>query len=431
MKKRNFILLILFVLINSNSAQSQLKQGDALDRVVAIVGNEIILQSDIRGQIALMSQQNPKLNPNDPELYQQLLDALINEKLLIAKAIEDSVEVSDDQIDARFQAFLQTLLHQYGSEERIERVYGKSINRLKFELRDDIRNKLLSANLIQNLIANVNVSPREVSEFFKQYSDSLPKVPEMVEVYHIVRYVKASTEQKQTAIDLARAVRDSLLRGGDFADFAKRYSQDESTANEGGNFGWIERGKVFPEFANAAFSLQINEISLPIETPIGIHLIQVLDKRRESVQTRHILFRITKSEDDREFVVKFLDSLRTEALANNNFSELAKLHTDDKENRPFGGLIGKSPINEFPGAIRSTLERMKDGDISEPIGFNIDPTKPAFHILYKKRTIPEHYANIEDDYEYIEMVALEKKKMTIYNDYIEKLRKEIYWELKK
>lgn len=429
MKKIILTVITLFSLVNI--AASQINKGETMDKVLAVVGNEVILLSDVRGQLAIMAQQDPRINPDDPKLFQELLDALINEKLLITKALEDSISVSDEQIEARWQAFLQTLLQQFGSEERIEQVYKKSINRIKFELRDDIRNKLLSANLIQQILGNVSITPKEVEEFYYAYKDSIPKVPETYEIYHLVKYVDVLKDEKKRTYDLARSVRDSILRGGKFEDFAARYSQDAATARNGGDLGWIGKGRLFPEFENVAYSLEPNEISKPVETPFGYHLIQVLDKKKESIHVRHILFKISQSTDDFNRTRAFLDSLRKVALEKKNFTELARMYSDDKETRGFGGFIGRLPASEIPSNFREQIEKLKDGDISEPLSYNVDKNKPAMHIIWKKATIPEHYATLEQDYDYINDLALDHKKMKIYNDYIQKLRKEIYWEVKK
>ncbi len=430
MKKYMLLSAIAFFAL-SNFALSQLSQGETMDKVIAVVGNEVILQSDILGQMALMAQQNPSIDPKDPVVYQQLLDAIINEKLLITKAIEDSVVVTDDQIEARWQSFLQTLMQQFGSEDRIEQVYKKSISRIKFEIRDDIRNKLLSSNLVQQLIMDVEITPKEVEEFYKKHADSIPIVPETVEISHITKYVKANLDEKKRIYDLARAVRDSILRGGKFEDFAARYSDDAGTASSGGELGWINKGKFFPEFENVAFSLQIDEVSLPVETPFGYHLIQVLDKRKETINTRHILFKVASTNADKDKAIAFLDSLREVSQKYNNFAELAKVYSDDKDSKGFGGLLGRMPIGEMPSNFRVQVESLKDNEVSSPQPYNVDATKPAYHIIWRKRTIPSHRANLSEDFDYLSDMALDMKKMEIYNNFIEKLRKELYWEVKK
>lgn len=430
MKKILLISAVLVFLLATERANSQVSQGETMDKVVAVVGNEIILLSDIRGQLAMMASQNPNIKPDDPVVYKQILDAIINEKLLITKAIEDSIEVTDDQIEARWQAFLQTLLQQFGSEERIEQVYKKTLTRLKFELRDDIRNKMLSSNLVQKIISDINVTPKEVEEFFVSYKDSLPRVPKMVEVYHITKLIKPETDEKQRVFNLARSIRDSILRGGDFAKFAERYSGDAGTATNGGELGWINKGKFFPEFEAAAFALQVNEISMPTETPFGFHLIQVLDKRKDAIQTRHILFKIEQKSSDKDKAIQFLDSLKNLINKGEKFEDLAKIHSDDKDTKGFGGFIGKLPLSEFPSNIRTEIENLKDGEVSAPLSYSLEPTKPGFRLIYKKATIGEHYPNMIDDADYLKESALEMKKMRVYNDYIEQLRKELYWELK-
>jgi peptidyl-prolyl cis-trans isomerase SurA len=428
---KKLIILAILYLFTTNSVFCQLNKGETMDKVLAVVGNEVILLSDVRGQLAMMAQQDPRINPDDPKLFQELLDALINEKLLVTKALEDSIVVTDEQIEARWQAFLQTLLQQFGSEERIEQVYKKSINRIRFELRDDIRNKLLSANLVQQLIGNVSITPKEVEEFYIAYKDSIPKVPETYEIYHIVKYVDVKQDERKRIFELARSVRDSILRGGKFKDFAARYSQDLSTAKSGGELGWVTKGRLFPEFENVAYSLEPNEISKPVETPFGYHLIQVIEKRKESINVRHILFKIKQETEDYERTRQFLDTLRKIALEKNNFTELAKQYSDDRDTRGFGGLIGRLPASEIPSNFREQIDKLKDGEISEPLPYNVDKNKPAFHIIWKKSTIPAHIATLEQDYEYISDIALDHKKMKIYNDFIQKLRKELYWEVKR
>lgn len=426
-----FVLALVCLLIPASRLFAQIEEGMPVDKIAAIVGNEVIMMSDVKGQLIMISQQNPSVNPNDPKAFAMLLDEMINEKLLITKAIEDSIVVSDEQIDQRWQTFLQTLIQQYGSEDRIEKIYQKSISRLKYELRDDIRNKILSSTLIQQKMMNIEISPKEIEEFYNSFKDSLQSVPPQYELYHIVKNVAPDTSAKRSLLNLAKSVRDSLLKGGDFADFAKRYSDDAASAADGGMLGWIEKGKFIAEFESAAFNMQLNEISTPVETPFGYHIIQVLDKRKESMQVRHILFKLSQTSDDKQRTIKFLDSLSTRVKNGESFEELAKLYSDDRESKGFGGYWGTFLINQMPAKLREYIDKIKDGEITEAIPFNTDVNKQSYHIILRKKYIPAHNASMETDSQYISKSALEMKKMKEYNDFIKKLRTELYWEIKK
>lgn len=432
MKKIVLALCItaLVAIASQFTAFAQVENGEALDKVVAVVGNEVILLSDIKGQLALMASQNPNMNPNDPALYKQILDGIINEKLLVVKAVEDSVQVSDEQIDARWQVFLQSLIQQVGSEDRIEQIYQKSVSRLKFELRDEIRNKLLSTGLMQQKFAGVSATSREIQEFYAKYKDSLQIVPPQFEIFHITKIVEPDTSSRNNAYSLAKKVRDSILKGGDFAGYAQTYSGDPGTASLGGDLGWTEKGKFVPEFEKAAFALQTGETSMPIESPFGYHLIQTLDKRKESVHTRHILFKIQQSGADKERAKAYLDSIRTAVAKGASFQEMAKLYSDDKDTKGFGGYVGKLSKKEIGIALAESLEKLKDGEISEALPYQVSSTKQALEIVYKKRFIAEHKATLEDDYKFVEAYALEYKRMNLYTEFIKQLRAELFWEIK-
>lgn len=415
----------------SYTLQAQPQQGEPLDKIAAVVGNEIIMLSDVIGQAAMLAQQNPKINPKDTKVLEQVLDNLINEKLIITKAIEDSIVVSDDQIELRWQSFLQTMIMQFGSEARIEQVYKKSISRLKVDLRDDIRNKILAQSLMQEKFASIKVTSREVEDFYRDFKDSLNPVPDQYELYHIVKYVAADTSSKMQAFNLAKSIRDSITKGGNFADFAKRYSADPGTANSGGELGWFDKGRLFPEFEKAAFLLQTGELSLPVETPYGYHIIETLDKRKDAINTRHILIKVSQSSDDIEKTKSFLEDLKKRAESEKNFETLAKEYSEDKETKGFGGFLGKLSKTEMPQAMQETLEKLPVGEISEPFPYTAELNKQAYNIVFKKSFLAEHRASLEKDYAYIESYASEMKKMKKYGEFIDELRAELYWEIKK
>ncbi|MBM2814940.1 MAG: Peptidylprolyl isomerase [Ignavibacteria bacterium] len=418
------------LLIFPQSALAQLQEGTPVDKIIAVVGDEIILESDLAAKIMFLANQDKTVKLDDPKLRLQVLDAMINEKLLVAKAIEDSVEVSDEEVKQRWDYLIQMYIRQYGSEKRVESVFGMSIKRMQYEYSEIIKKQLLSEKLRRSKFQGISVSPREVEDFFANFKDSLPKIPTQVELYHIVRYVKSNNLQKEEIQKLAQRVRDSLIKGGDFADFAKRYSGDAGTASAGGDLGWFDKGKLFPEFENAAFALQKDEISMPVETPFGFHLIQTLEKKKDAVNTRHILFKIGQNASDVEETKTFLLNLKKRAEAGENFEVLAKEYSEDKDTRGFGGFIGKASLEDLQEFMKDVVAKLPDGGLSEPQAYNADPQKPAYHILFKKKMLMQHTANIKDDYQQIESIAKEYKQNKLFMEWIESLRKTMYWEIK-
>ncbi len=412
-------------------AQAQVKEGQSVDKIVAVAGNEVILQSDVQTQMALLAQQDPSVmkDPNNPEILHRILDALVNEKLILVRAIEDSVNVTDDEVTERLNFQIQSLVQQLGSEKRVEEVYGMSIARIRRDFRDEIRKQLLTERKKQQKFMDIKPSQREVETFFRDYRDSLPLVPEQYELYHIVKYVDATTAAKDEASNLARRVRDSILAGGDFAAFAKRYSADAGSAASGGDLGFVNKGKLVPEYEKIAYSLKPNEISDPIETPFGFHLIQLVEKREGSVNTRHILFKIGQSGDDVERTKAALAELKKQVEGGANFEDLARENSEDEETKAFGGAIGPVEAARL-GDLGSAVTALPDGGVSDPIPYAGSPTKVGFRIVYRKAKVPEHIMSLENDLKRVEQYATMFKRNKMYEDWVKELRNTIYWEIK-
>jgi peptidyl-prolyl cis-trans isomerase SurA len=325
---------------------------------------------------------------------------------------------------------LQSEVQRFGSEKRVEQVYGMSIPRIKNDIKEKIKQNLLVQTLVQQKFAEVKVSQKEIDEFYSTKQDSLPLLPPSVEMFHIVKKVNASSDQKKISYDLAKSIRDSILNGGNFAEFAKKYSSDPGTAESGGDLGWFDKGKLFPEFEKAAFGLSTGELSMPVETPYGFHIIQTLEKKADAINTRHILFKVGQSDSDVENVVKILNELKDRVSKGEAFEDLAKEFSDDKESKGFGGFIGKVPVNELPEPLKILIDSLGEGGISEPLPYKSDPTTPSYHIVFIKRLVAEHKANLKDDYKEIESMASDFKRRILYNDWLAQLRKELYWEIK-
>ncbi len=383
MKIKSIILVFLMLIAFTSAALCQLKQGESVEKIMAVVGNEIITKSDILGYLSQMAMQDPSIKIDDPELQKRVLEVMLNEKLVIAKAIEDSIVVTEDEVNQRWDYQIQRFVARYGSEKRIEDIYGMSIQQMKNDFKEDIRKQILSERMKAKAVPEVQVTPSEVKEFYNRYIDSLPILPAQIELFHIVKNVESDRQTKEDLYKLARVVRDSILAGGDFADFAKRYSGDPGSAATGGELGWAPKGRFIKEFEQAAFSQQKDAISMPVETPFGLHIIQTIDKTKDSLKTKHILFKFGQNQED-------IEKAKT---------------------------------------IKEITDKLKDGDVSEPIVFAAEP-KRSFHIIYRKRTIPEHKANLDDDYPQIELLAKDFKKNDLFNQWLEKLKKEMYWEIK-
>ncbi|HCV43396.1 MAG TPA: parvulin peptidyl-prolyl isomerase, partial [Bacteroidetes bacterium] len=284
--------------------------GQTLDRVVAVVDNEIILESEMNAQVQFYVFNN-KIDPNTPGIKEQVLQSMINEKLILAKAIEDSVSVTDDEVQQQLDAVIQQRIQQFGSEAKLEEVYGMPISRIKREFREEMRKNLLTQRLQQQRFGSASISRRQVEEFFQTFKDSLGKVPEEVELAHI--YIKPGFDKTahEVALTKARTILDSLKAGADFGEMAKRYSDDPGSAPQGGDLGFVRRGQFVKEFETAVFSLGEKQLSSLIETEFGIHIIQLLERRGDAVHPRHILVRVPRTESSDQAAITLLDSVRS------------------------------------------------------------------------------------------------------------------------
>jgi peptidyl-prolyl cis-trans isomerase SurA len=424
---RQSLLRLLLVLSGGLVASAQ----DSMEGIVAIVGREIILQSDITGQIEAMAQRDPRMNRKDPALRTAILDQLINEKLVLTKAEQDTtIEVTDEDISARMDYQIQMLVQQFGSEKRIEDVYGMSITKIKKDFREEIRKRLYIERIQQMMFSDIKVSRGDVESFYSRFRDSIPKVPDRVDLYHIVKYVKASDEKNKEAQQLAIRVRDSIIKGASFSDFARRYSGDPASAANGGDLGTVDKGKFVPTFEAAAFALEPNEISQPVESPFGWHVIQLIEKTSSTITTRHILIKVGQSDEDRQAVQTDLREIKNRVTTGENFEELAKKLSDERETQGFGGSMGTVDLERLPAEMRTIISALPDGGVSDPLPYAADPTKPGYHILFRKRLIAAHAPSLTDDYKQLEQLALMEKRQRMEQDWIKDLRKKLYWEVK-
>ncbi len=420
-----FKILIMIVLL-SVSLYSQ----EVIDKIIAVVDDEIILKSEFDFQVNLLSAQK-NVDPNTPGFKENVLNALVEEKLVFAQANLDSIIVSDEEVNQRIEYQVDMFIQQYGSKEKVEQIYGMSIEKIKREMRDDVRKNLMIQRLREQNFATVEASRREVEEFFVKYKDSLGVIPEKVKIFHIYRNPKASDEIKKQSFERAKLILDSIKAGADFSPMAKLYSEDPGSAAQGGDLGFVKRGVFYPEFESASFSLETGEISNVVESPVGFHIIQLLEKRGESIHTRHILIKIKTDDKADVKTIDFLSDLRDSILkGHGTFSEFAKRYSEDKETAAFGGELGTFYQNQLDKTLIDVVTKLKEGEISFPKRIEYAPENYGYHLVYLEKRVPQHAANLEQDYDEIKRITDEYKRQEKYQVWINELKEKIFWEVR-
>ncbi len=420
--------LILVVLIFS--AIKIINGQEVLDKIVAVVDNEIIMQSELDFQTNLYAAQR-KVSQITPDLKKEVLNAMIEDKLVYAQAILDSINISEDEIKNRIDYQINMFIQQYGSKQKVEDVYGMSIEKMKRELHDDVKKNLMAQQLQQKKFGTVEATRREVEDFFNKYKDSLGVIPEKVQIAHIFRNPSVTEDIKEKFREKAQAILDSIKAGADFATMAKKYSEDPGSASQGGDLGFVKRGVFYPEFEAAAFALEPGQISDVIESPVGFHIIQMIERRGEAIHTRHILIKIKTGEQADLKAIKFLTSIRDSIVkGNGTFAEYAKKYSEDKDTQPFGGELGTFYLNQLDKTMLDVVSNMKEGDISFPKRIDFGKGSYGYHIVYLEKRIPQHEVSLDKDYQELKKLADQYKKQELYQNWIKELKKKIYWQIR-
>lgn len=422
---KKILCLALIGLLNFSAMAQQV-----LDKVAAIVDNEIISQGELDFQTALFASQR-KVDINTPGLKEKILNSMIEDKLVYAQAKLDSIEVTDDEVNQRIDYQINSFIQQYGSKEKVEQVYGMTVEKIKRELKDDVRKNLMVQMLQQKKFGNTEASRREVEEFYSLYKDSLGVIPEKLKISHIYINPKASDDSKKKYYQLAQSLLDSIKNGADFGTLSIKYSEDPGSAASGGDLGFVKKGVFYAEFESAAFDLQPGELSAVVESPVGFHIIQLLERRGESIHTRHILIKI-KADDQADLrAIQLLTDLRDSIMQDvSKFKTFAVKYSQDKETAPFGGDLGTYYINQLDKNLLEIVSKMKQGEVSFPRRIEYSVGNYGYHIVYLEEKIPQHPANLEIDYAELKKLADEQKKQKKYESWMAELKSQIFWEVK-
>jgi peptidyl-prolyl cis-trans isomerase SurA len=411
---------------------AQEETGFVVDEIVAKVHNHIILKSEIDRMY-----QDYLTNGNAPSQNArcEILALITRNKLMLAKAEIDSVVVLDAEVDANTQRRMDMILAQSGrTPVELETIYGKPLEQIRAELRDQVREQMIVQKMEEEITADIAVTPAEVKRFFNRIpKDSLPYFSASVEVAQIVKEAKTSAEQKAITRNQLLDIRSRILAGEDFATLARKFSNDPSVLSNNGEMGWVGRGRMVPEYEAMAFKLKPGEVSMPFESPFGMHIMQLIERRGNEYNSRHILISPKPSEEDLEQAASFLDSLRTLIVSDTlKFEKAAKEHSDDVATKGNGGFFSdpdggmRLTVDELDPVVFFRIDSMEVGQISKPIVYRTDEGKDAVRILYYKSRIAPHQASLADDYHKIQVAALNEKKNKVLEQWFLKARQDVF-----
>lgn len=412
---------------------NELDENQILDQVVAVVGKEVILKSDIETQYLQFRMQG-YIEGSKESIKCDILKDLIFQKLLLNQAEIDSIVVGESQVDQEMDRRFRYFIQQFGSQEKLEEYYDKSVDEFKEEMREVVEKQLIQQNVQAEIVKNVGITPKEVKAFYKEIPvDSLPLINAQYFVAELVKEPEITEAEKLSVKERLLKLRTRILQGESFATMAILYSEDPGSAKKGGELGMYGRGELYPEFEDVAFNLKEGEISGIVETEAGFHIIQMIEKQKDFVNVRHILLRPKISPIQIEESVTYLDSIyQLIQDSTYDFEQAVRLFSDNP-NKISGGLLinPKTGNNSFQAEeldpkVFYTVDKLKVGEVSKPVSYTTEDNRDAYRLLKLVKKTEPHRANIEEDYDKIYMMALNKKHQDVLDKWVVEHAKEAY-----
>ena len=408
---------LLFAQQNLNTTTPQIIEG-----VAAIVGDNLILKSDV-AQIASMTAMQQHLDPNkDPEKFVQLqktiLQSLIDQKIMLEMAKLDSIEVEDNEVESALDQQEQNIISQAGSEATAVKMLGQSLKSFRREYWQDMKDRLITDKYQQQLLQNIKVTREEVVDFFNTYKDSIPPFPTEIKLRHILIPINPSPESEEQAKHFLDSLKTAIQMGATFEDMAKKYSQDPGTKDRGGDLGYVRRGSLVPEFEAVAFTLESGEISDPVKTDFGYHLIQTIDVKGDRVHVRHILIQPQLTDEDDSRAYKFAKTLQDSIHTLDEYKDFAARYSADDQTKSIGGDLGWVDPNNFSiPELAQVVPYLEKGKCSPPV-----KTDFGYHLLWLEDVRPGGKPDLKLHWSKIEEMALNHKKMVWYQSWIKDAR---------
>jgi peptidyl-prolyl cis-trans isomerase SurA len=409
------------------------QEEQIIDQVVAVVGKSIVLESDIQNQY-LNARLQGRIRGAATEMRCNILEDILYQKLMVTQAEVDSLEVNEVQVEAELDRRLGTFIQQFGSQEKLEQYYGKTLTEIKDELRDVVGEQMLAQQVQQSIVADVTVTPSEIRSFYRSIpKDSLPLIKTEYKIAEIVKMPPVNIEEKLRVKEQLLDLRKRILKGESFSTLAVLYSQDPGSASKGGELGFYGRGQLYHEFEAVAYKLKEGEISNVVETEAGYHIIQLIERKGDYVNVRHILLIPKVSPSDLLKARTLLDSVAQLIRADSiTFERAVELYSDG-EDKNSGGLL----INPYTGSttfeaeqlepqVSFVIEKMEVGDISNPVPMKTEKQKDAYRIIKLLEKTQPHRANLKTDYPRIQEWALADKKGKAIDKWINNKAKQTY-----
>ncbi len=403
---------------------------EAIDRIVAIVDDEIVLDSEVfqyvqfavGSQAALEKMSETELDT----LKEKILQELIQQKILLAKARTDTIAVQPKEVDAELDQRIKSLVDQAGGQDQLEDYYGMPLARIKRQFRTLVEEGMLIQKVRGKKVASVSVANSEVQKFWEMYRDSIPELKDGVRIAHLLLQDEVSEASKQQAISRADSLRQLILdKKIGFEECARRYSDDPGSAQNGGKLGQTNRGDLVPEYETVAYNLKPGDISAPVVSPFGVHVILLNERVGEKITSSHILLRIEPGDADRKLTEARADSILNALKSGADFTPLVQSYSTDAKTAGKGGDLGWFSPQDLPPDFSGAVKELKKGEYAAPVR-----TVFGVHILLVTDRVYARKITLEEDYDRISRMALQKKQDDVLQTWITELAAETYVERK-
>ena len=402
------------------------QQNVLLDKVAAVVDDKIVLLSDVvlaANALAAQESVNPSLSPKKyNDLLLKASESMIEQLVIIKMAEVDSVTVLEKDVEKALERQIDNIISQSGGKEAAEQVLGKKISDFKRSYRDDMEGKLVAEKYTNQLTMDIKITRPEVESFFSIYKDSIPSFPTEHKVRHILFEIKPSDKSIEETKNIALSIIQEIKDGMTFESAAKKYSEDPGSKESGGYLGIVSRGTFVKEFEKAAFTLELNKISEPVQTTFGFHIIEVLERSGEKVGVRHILIKTKTTDEDKEKTYQKSLVTYQKIKTKDNFITSALDYSNDESTKENGGYLGWIDAEYYQvKELASVIKNIESNVCSAPILTNF-----GYHLLWIDEIKEGGPPNLQSNWTELEGMALNKKKSDWYSNWITEIKTKVY-----